>query len=221
MTVTATEASKLPDFNGRPVPWITRWSNEILRIPYSLEVVPGGTIRTVYPDGNEDRLGDTLWQREGLTRGGEPQWKSVNTYRQRKAMRRCHCQVCGDKIDTRPITFLMPMDGLEHLDENTVLTVQAPTCEACIPLALKLCPHLKKYGYQIVKAIDYSMWGIYGEVVFTVENQIRRMQTYIGYDQHNPPEFSLGQVVAKQQVIQLGKYVTEIHARKEGGDEQP
>ena len=207
---TATEPSKLPDFNGRPVPWITRWTNEVLREPYTLEMSREG-LQTVYKDGkSEDRMGGTLWQREGLRRGGEPLWKSVNTYRQRKAMRRCHCQVCGDKIDTRPITFLMPMDGLEYLDENTVLTIQAPTCESCIPLALSLCPHLKKYGYQIIKAIDYSMWGIYGEVAYLHEGRVRRMQTYVGYDQHDPPNFSIGQVVAKQQVIQLGKHVIEV-----------
>lgn len=211
-----TDQSTLPQFKGRAVPWVTRWTNEILRLPYSLRVTREG-VETYYPDGKtEDRMGGTLWQREGITRGGEPEWAQVNTYRQRFAMRKCACQVCGERITTKPVRFLMPLNGMEVVppdefhDEPQVITIQAPTCDECIPLALKLCPHLKKYGYQIVKVANYELWGIYGEVVFTRDNQMRRIQTYVEYDsQSYGPEFSMGQVMAKQQVIRLDKFVIE------------
>jgi hypothetical protein len=214
MTITPTEPSKLPQWKGRPVPWVTRWSNEVIREPYTLEMTREAALSLIYKDGkSEDRAYGALWQREGLMRGGDPLWKSVSTYRQRRAMTRCLCQVCGEKIDERPIRFLMPMDGIEMLDENTALTIQAPTCESCIPLALSVCPHLKKFGYQILKVIDYEPWGVYGEVVWLGNDmKPQRMQTYVGFDMHNPPKFSLSQVLAKQLVIKLGKYVAEVHA---------
>lgn len=204
-----TDPSKLPQHNGRPVPWITRWTGEVIQEPYTLEMTRAG-LRLVYPDGKDgDYTDGALWQREGLRRGGEPQYAQVSTYRQRKAMRRGHCQVCGDKITEKPMRFLMPLFGLEELDENTHLTTQAPTCSECIPLALQLCPHLKHKGYQLLKVIDYDLWGFFGEVVYLQEGQVRRMRTFVGMDQHNPPQFSLSQVLAKQQVIKLNKFVIE------------
>lgn len=221
-----TDPTSLPQFKGRPVPWITRWTNEIIGQPYSLERTRDG-IRTVYPDGkSEDRMGGTLWQREGIMRGGEPQWKQVSTYRQRFAMRKCACQVCGKKITEKPIQFLLPLSEPEIVppdefhDEAQVITVTAPTCSECIPLALQLCPHLKRNGYQILKVASYEFWGVYGEVVFTQDNSIRRMQTYIEYDSPSyGPNFSMGQIVAKQQVIRLDKFV--VAERHEKSDDVP
>lgn len=206
----STDPAKLPQYKGRPVPWVTRWTGEIIYQPFTVEATRNSFRLTYADDILEDRLDGVLWQREGVARGGEPQWKSVSTYRQRLAMRKNHCQVCGDRITEKPLRFLIPLDGIEWLDEDTPLTMQAPTCSDCIPLALSLCPHMKRFGYQILKVASTEPWGVYGEVIFVNEaGEPRRMMTFIGYDMHEPPTFSLGQVMAKQQVVKLGKFIVE------------
>lgn len=211
--MSATDPNALPQFEGRPVPWITRWTNEIAddRYKYGLQMArDGGTPFLTYNNGPEDRQGGTLWQREGIMRGGEPDWRNVSTYRQRASMTRRRCQVCGSKITDQPIRWLMPLDGLEQVDEDTTITMQAPTCSECIPLALDLCPNLKRAGYMILKVLDYEVWGVYGHVMVSVDGQPRRFQSAISYDlSHYGPGFSLGQVMAQQQVVALGKYVVE------------
>jgi hypothetical protein len=212
-----TNPLKLPQYKGRPVPWITRWTGEIIGKPYTLTRARDGKLYTTYDDDiYEDKFGGTLWQREGIQRGGEPQWKQVSTYRQRFAMRACACQVCGQKINEKPIRFLMPADGYEIVppdefhDKPQTITLTAPTCSECIPLALKLCPHLKKNGYQILKVATYRLWGVYGEIVVFKGTRMHRGQTYVEYDTRSyGPDFHMGQVMAKQLVVELEKYVIE------------
>lgn len=207
-----TDPSALPNFNGRPVPWISRWTNEIAadRYNYGIQVLRDRSIALTYGDNREDRTDGVLWQREGISRGGEPDWRNVSTYRQRASMKRRLCQVCGTKITDTPIRWLMPLDGVEQVDEDTFITMQAPTCSECIPLALDLCPNLKTEGYQILKVIDYSIWGVYGHVVVTVDGKPRKFQSAIEYDTTKyGASFTLGQVMAQQQVVRLGKFVVE------------
>lgn len=208
----ATDPSTLPQFDGRPVPWVTRWSGEVHpdRYKYGVQMSQGKLV-LCYEDRKENRDGTgVLWQREGLTRKGRPDWASVNTYRQRSAMQKRRCQVCGNKITETPIRWLMPIDGLEQVDEDTTITMQPPTCSECIPTALDLCPNLVRQGYMILKVIDYSMWGVFGHVVTMTEGGPRKFQTAVSYDTSKyGPEFSLTQVMAQQQVVQLGKFVVE------------
>lgn len=208
-----TDPSVLPQYKGRPVPWVTRWSHERSadRLNYGVQVTRDGSFRLGYKDGKDVRDGTgMLWQREGIARGGEPEWAAVNTYRQRSSMRRCQCQVCGKKIDERPIRWLMPPDGIEQVDEDTFITMQPPTCSECIPLALDLCPNLKKYGYQILKVIDYDQWGVYGDVVTMTEGGPRRFKSAVSYNTADyGPDFRLAHVMAQQAVVRLGKFVVE------------
>jgi hypothetical protein len=208
-----TDPSTLPQFKGHPVPWVTRWSHERSadRLNYGVQITKDGSFRLGYKDGKDVRDGTgMLWQREGIARGGEPEWAAVNTYRQRSSMRRCQCQVCGKKIDERPIRWLMPPDGIEQVDEDTLITMQPPTCSECIPLALELCPNLKKHGYQILKVLDYKPWGVYGDVVMMSEGGLRKFKSAVSYDTTMyGPEFRLSHVMAQQAVVQLGKFVVE------------
>ena len=207
-----TDPSTLPQWKGSPVPWVTRWTKEIAanRYSYTLQSSRQGGLRLTYGTDNEDRQQGVLWQREGIRRGGDPDWANVSTYRQRSSMRRRLCQVCGSKITDSPIRWLMPPDGLEEVDEGVFITMQPPTCAECIPLALDLCPNLKKYGYQILKVIDYEPWGVYGHVVTSIDGQPRRFTSAICFDTSKyGDKFTLGQVMAQQSVVQLGKFVVE------------
>lgn len=223
-----TDPATLPQYLGRPVPWVIRWSNEQVRdMPEVAQV--GSDLAFIYQDRNEnrDRTG-VLWQREGITRGGEPQWRNVSTYRQRASMLKCLCQVCGKKIDNRPIRWLMALgdgtlDGLVTPDpgnewnvlpvapgeSDETITMQPPTCDGCIELALELCPHLKRNGWQILKVLEYEPWGAFGEIILQTEHGVGVMQTFAGYDRNYGPEFAWTGVLAKQAVVRLTKYVVE------------
>jgi hypothetical protein len=208
-----TDPATLPQHNGRAVPWVTRWTNEIHpdRYKYGLTMTPDGRMVLTYGEGvSEDRRDGVLWQREGIQRGGEPDWANVSTYRQRLSMTKRKCQVCGNKIEETPIRWLMPLDGLEQVDADTTVTIQPPTCSDCIPLALELCPRLKRAGYMILKVLDYEVWGVSGHIVARVDDQPRLFQGAVAYDTHLYGQgFHLGQVMAQQQVVRLGKFVVE------------
>lgn len=202
-----TSPDALPQWKGTAVPWIARWSDEIIREPYSMAQTREGMV-FVYPDGKENRdPRGYLWQREGLKRGGEPKFAQVNTYRQRASMRKCLCQVCGKKIDERPIRWLMPLEGIQRNPAGDPLTVSAPTCSDCIELALELCPHMKKAGYEILNVLEYSEWGVYGEAMLQTRQRLR--PTFFGYDQDYGPQFSWELVFAKQVVVRLDKFTVE------------
>lgn len=213
-----TDLSKLPNYNGRPVPWIARWTGELKNEPYSYQIVrdgPGssGHLRVIYPDHNEDREDSgVIWQREGIDRSGTPKFADVNTYRQRLAMKKRMCQVCGDKI-TGPITpwlldsiEALAIDGGYELVDGDPITTTAPICEECIPIAQRYCPHLSKHGSKIWDVLEYKLWGIFGEVLIWQDGGPGRIQTSIGYDQDYGEGFSLEQVLAKQQIVQFTKY---------------
>lgn len=216
-----TDRNALPQFKGRPVPWVTRWTSEISNSRYDLAFTRKDGHLT-YADGNNqyDKHG-VLWQREGIGRGGEPDWASVSTYRQKISMERRKCQVCGDKIADGPIHWLMPLDEgydvfNEGEDNETFLTWNPPTCEGCIPLALELCPHLKRNGYQILKVLDYEVWGVTGLTMVVSDGQAFPMQTFVPYDEAPDlpiPETDLVQqqkrIMAQQIIVKLGKYVIE------------
>lgn len=205
---TVTPASALPQWEGRPVPWITRWTGQLIPAPVGVDMV-GGRLHLSYRDGNETReRSGVLWLREGLNRSGRPEFSQVSTYRQRACMTRRKCQVCGNKIDDRPIRWLMPRVAMGDLEEGVVHTISAPTCAACIPLALELCPHLRAEDWVILKVADYEIYGVYGDaVIWNAEaggvQEIKGvMLPYAGMP--NP-----GAVVAKQQVAEITKFVVE------------
>lgn len=209
-----TDLDTLPSYKGKPVPWVARWTGEIApdRYQFDLSIQAGGKMQTTYgPDRDFRDEQGVLWQREGLGRTGAPDWGAVSSYRQRSAMHKRKCQVCGTKIPDGPINWLMPINGIEYVNPETALTMQPPTCDGCIEFALDLCPHLKSQGYQRVKVLDYSIWGIYGIVVVMLSGGgITKLQSAIPYDISNYGDsFSLGQVVAQQQVVQLNKFIIE------------
>lgn len=215
----ATDPTALPNFNGRPVPWITRWSGEVQPDAYHYGAAltgdpAAGEFHVTYPDGKNMRdAKGILWQREGLGRNGEPMWADVSTYRQRAAMTRGLCQVCGTKINTRPFRFLIPVDGMERFDADTLVTMQPPVCEECVPLALRLCPALKRDGYQLLKVLDYTLWGVMGQVTFyeSAESGFRKMQGTVSFEdlEKYGATFRLDHVMAQQMVVQIGKHVIE------------
>lgn len=195
---------------GLQVPWVTRWTKEVIRSPIQLTYDPANKTPVLfYDDGPEfrDEHG-ILWQREGINRGGEPQFSQVATYRQRAAMRKRLCQVCGNKIESRVIRWLMAPLQLETLGGATC-TQSPPTCDACVPIAIDLCPRMRQ-EHIILRVLEYRIWGVSGEAVVLREPE----QPLLGVRQVNAAAHRYGDpyplaFLAKQQIVELVKFVPE------------
>lgn len=213
-----TDPATLVQHHGHPVPWVTRWTDEAPQDPIKLSMdLNTNQLWLTYSDGREDREEGTgiLWHREGIKRGGRPEFAQVSAYRQRAAMRKCLCQVCGKKIDERPIRWLMAKGQLKIEDEqNAAITFSPPTCSECIPLALELCPFLRESEAVICNVLEYRLWGVYGECVLFRHDEggepmTKQMQgVYIAYDR-DYAGLSKTAVAAKQQVVEFTKFTVE------------
>lgn len=157
------------EWRGRLVPYVARWSGEVVDVPYGLD---GAGIR--YADetlGDRDSLG-VLWQRELTNRDGEPDFGEMHTGRQRRCMRGPVCQVCGEPIVEPSTPWLIPASEWsvgpltypEHL-RGRRFTWTPPTCSDCVPVALRQCPALRQpdVGWIHVEATDWHVAGVYGE----------------------------------------------------------
>ena len=145
------------------VPYITAYEDEI--VPCDLAFVPDREatdgLRLSYTDAvPQDRMLGVLWARQGLGRLGKPQWKLVNTIRQRNAMLRLLCQVCGQPAagaDGRVPWVLA--DDPDDTAKSKGYTNAPPTCAACIPEALVACPRLRRGAavYTVGSAEPYGV----------------------------------------------------------------
>ncbi|MFD0393934.1 hypothetical protein ACFQ3Z_22505 [Streptomyces nogalater] len=83
-------------WDGVPVPFITAWSQEqvppqeLLRVHHS-----GTTSLGLRGETDVERQFGVSWMRMPVTRGGRPQHGRVHALRQRQAMSRMLCQLCG------------------------------------------------------------------------------------------------------------------------------
>lgn len=202
MTVAAEKYPHLLSYRGVVVPWVTRWTDEQPNTPLKVSMTPDGLLLH-YEDGKENRESNgILWIREGIMRGGEPQFSQVSTYRQRACMVRCRCQVCGKPITDEVIPWLFAPGQLQENDGKT-LTMNPPTCSDCVPIARELCPHLKRVDVIQAQVLEYRAWGVSAELM--TNDGRRHNHQMISYDKEYP-NLSKTAVVAKQQVVELTKF---------------
>jgi hypothetical protein len=209
VTTVQTPVEKLPSWKGRPVPWVARWSGEQVAEPATVGMGPDGTLVVYYKDGNElrDESG-ILWIREKVDRSGTPQYAQVSAMRQRSCMRYGLCQVCGEKIETPVVRWLIdPRQIVQR--EGTTLTYSPPTCDGCVELSLTLCPAMKK-KHAIVRVLEYEVWGVSASVV-RLNDDGRAEETKEGLidPRRTDLPFKFTQVVARQQVVVWKKWMVE------------
>jgi hypothetical protein len=146
------------------VPYVTAWSEEV-NLPYQVVEVPGRGI--AYADehvADRDTHG-VLWMRTQYRPGvGQPVFGQVHPLRQRQAMRRLLCQVCGGPADRTDEGVLWLMR--DHRDDwpgwpNGMGQNEPPICQPCAPLAAQLCPSLRQ-GAVLVRAGRYEIAGVHG-----------------------------------------------------------
>ncbi|MGW8449953.1 hypothetical protein ACWGLO_00460 [Streptomyces niveus] len=152
---------------GRPqiVPYITQWSGE--RAPRSDMVVRRG--RLAFADErpyDRDSTG-VLWTRTPSQPGrGRPEYGQVHPIRQRNAMERLLCQVCGGPADrNRDGTFWLlgddPDDPVVPTGEEGILTAHPPLCLPCARTSVSACPHLREQ-YVALRVRHVERAGVRG-----------------------------------------------------------
>jgi hypothetical protein len=145
-------------------PYITQWSEE-RDPPSQLVERPGGGI--AYLDehlADRDDRG-VLWFRTPSRPGlGKPLFSEVHPLRQRRAMRRLLCGVCGEPADRTGGGVLWLLrdfrDDWAGWPER-MAAVEPPVCSPCVPLASRLCPSLRK-GAVAVRVGRAPIVGVRG-----------------------------------------------------------
>ncbi|MFI1021249.1 hypothetical protein [Streptomyces olivaceus] len=154
-------------WRGVLVPFITPWSAEAAPSPPVVVRHGIGGTGLGYPDEDPraDRWNDALWARLPATRGvGVPNFAGIHALRQRQAMRRELCQVCGGPTfgtlpDERTLYLLGARDS-DPIREGE--TTQAPPVHAdCARLAIRECPHLRR-GWAAALVQYAPAWGVAG-----------------------------------------------------------
>ncbi|MCS0602673.1 hypothetical protein NX794_15850 [Streptomyces sp. LP11] len=164
----STEAGVRPIryWNGTPVPYITAWSGEqgpgqpIKRIRGR-----GGTGLGFQDEHHFDRQYGVLWARKPVTRGGRPVFDEVHPLRQRQAMSRLLCQVCGgptgSRRDERSLFMVASPSG--RLIEEGQVVVAPPVHRVCAEEAREHCPSLRK-GWTAALVGYAPVWGVSGQI---------------------------------------------------------
>jgi hypothetical protein len=182
MSQASTRLEDLWLYKGVPVPYIARWSSEVVRPgPAMIPVpVPQGYYLTYKDEQPEDRVEGQLWLRERDSPGhGEPMFADVHSHRQRLCQIEGRCQICG-QVQEPPLRWLIP-DGLYTREQGTLITVK---------------------GYR-----PYALWGDIAESAgptrvpssgqlrgFSKVRHVQGQRLLSGYT---------GDVMARQMVVQL------------------
>lgn len=201
---------KVLHWRGLQVPFITPWSSEAAPLPPVILHHGRGGTGLGYADEDEhlDRwLGGALWIRMPATRGiGTPHFAGIHALRQRQAMHRLLCQVCGrttlgTRPDERTLFLLGARDGVPIREQET--TTAPPVHEECARQALRECPHLRR-GWAAA-LVDYTPgWGVAGvpydpETLLPTAGSDPDGLTHVPYTD----EAQLRWVVAAREVVQL------------------
>jgi hypothetical protein len=141
---------------GSVVPYVALWSEEDVLPSRVIERAGGGGID--YADGSltdHDEYG-VLWARTATRPGhGRPVFHQMHPLRQRRAMRRMLCQVCGGPAGWIPEGHLWLLVAAWR-DEGPdwpegVVNQYPPVCVDCARLSVRLCPPLRR-GFDVVRA---------------------------------------------------------------------
>ncbi|WP_175437717.1 hypothetical protein [Streptomyces sp. WMMB 322] len=145
------------------VPYITAWSSER---PSAQPVVHRGTGIGFADEAPYDRDKDgVLWTRTGHSPGaGRPEFGQVHALRQRRAMRRLLCQVCGRQA-SRNREGVLWVIGEEATSSGSwpddLTTSHPPLCEPCAVRSMQMCPHLRRRSVALRVRVHTPV-GVHG-----------------------------------------------------------
>jgi hypothetical protein len=115
-------------------------------------------------DHDRDTHG-ALWARYSIAPGkGRAEFGLVHALRQRNAMMRSLCQVCGTSLlDAGQERHLFLVKGVGRPIAEGERTSAPPVCERCAPIAARDCPHLRA-GHAAAWVQRSMAWGVAGTV---------------------------------------------------------
>jgi hypothetical protein len=146
------------------VPYIAAWSGER---PVRAPVVAKGRWGIGYQrerPGDRDAHG-VLWSRYlRAPNDGVPDFGKVHPHRQRQAMRRLLCQVCGGPADQNEQGVLWLIDDTSHEWSGKEMTPNPPICLPCAGSARRVCPHLRRKGVLALRARHAPIVGVSGRL---------------------------------------------------------
>ncbi|GGR34850.1 hypothetical protein [Streptomyces aurantiogriseus] len=153
--------------NGMHVPYVTAWTAEFVPQPKIVRIVGRGGEGIGYEDEDPvtDRRHEALWVRSGLARGrGEPDFRRINTHRQKRAMRYSLCQVCEEPVlDPNAEERTLHLLGTDTPIAEGETTSAPPVHPLCAIESIENCPPLGR-GWAAA-LVDYSpLWGVAGVV---------------------------------------------------------
>ncbi|GAB3431022.1 hypothetical protein GCM10027436_04680 [Actinophytocola sediminis] len=149
--------------NNRTIaPYITSWSAEQLPASRLVEHPGRGLAYTDEIIADRDDKG-VLWRRSvSRPRQGRPEFGTVHPLRQRRAMRRLLCQVCGQPANRTEAGVLWLLKD-HRTDwpawpENMAVT-EPPVCIPCVGVATRLCPALRA-GTALIRVRQHPIIGV-------------------------------------------------------------
>ncbi|MDX2681122.1 hypothetical protein [Streptomyces soliscabiei] len=193
-------------WQGVRVPWISPWSSEAARDRPIVQRRLGGPGIGYVDEHHTDRRDGVLWVRVPATPGrGTPRFAGVHALRQRQALDRMLCQVCGglcERPDGRYLFLIHSTSGRPIAEGER--TAAPPVHEACAREAIRDCPHLRR-GWTAALVTGVPSWGVAGVLYDRVTLQPRPGPSdgsgleYVSYDDDS----QLRWVLAAREVIAL------------------
>jgi len=152
------------------VPFITRWTGEART---ASPVVARDRRGIRYADERSyDRVDGVLWTRIPSQPGkGKPDFGQVHSLRQRLAMARSQCQICGGPADRDPDGTLWLVDAQSDALRATHRTIHPPVCEPCAHRSVRACPHLRK-AWTALRVRSVTPWGVMGAYYVSYQSEL-------------------------------------------------
>lgn len=145
-------------------PYITAWSTE-QDLPCRLVECPGRGISYADEILTDRDAHDVLWRQTATSPGrGRPQFGKVHPVRQRQAMDRLLCQVCGDPADQTDegvLWLLRDYRGDWPRWPEGMGSTEPPVCLPCVAASVRLCPALRR-GAVAIRVREYPIAGVRG-----------------------------------------------------------
>jgi hypothetical protein len=145
-------------------PYITPWTGEAIDASVIVYSPRGGIGYADETPGDRD-IDGVLWTRRSFARGsGVPEYAAVHPQRQRQCMGGSLCQVSGEPAHENAQGNLWLLDEASAAEALRGRPVGAPPiCAACVPVALRHCPVLRK-GYVLLRVGTPVVAGVHGTV---------------------------------------------------------
>ncbi|QFZ17405.1 hypothetical protein [Saccharothrix syringae] len=107
-----------------------------------------------------------VWDHATINPGrGKPRFARIHVHRQRRAMRKLLCQVCGGPADhdRDGVLWLLPDRTRDWPDwPEGMLVAEPPICHPCAHLATRTCPALRAEGHHLIRARAHPVYGVDG-----------------------------------------------------------